>query len=116
MLTFGDAKSFGDLLDKNLNGAIKSSVASPTGQGYYMVASDGGVFAFGDAKFRGSMGAVKLNQPVESLVPNRDGSATGWSPPTAGSSPSAPPRSGARWATRSSTSRWWAWSATAPAT
>ena len=38
-----------------------------------MVGSDGGVFAFGDAVFRGSMGAAKLNQPVMSLVPTRDG-------------------------------------------
>ncbi len=37
-----------------------------------MVGSDGGVFAFGDAVFRGSMGATKLNQPVMALVPTRD--------------------------------------------
>ena len=29
-------------------------VPSFTGHGYFMVASDGGVFAFGDAKFEGS--------------------------------------------------------------
>src|SRR5207302_493295 len=73
VLTFGDAKSFGDLAGKNLNGAVQSSVATASGNGYYMVASDGGVFAFGDAKFRGSMGSTKLNQPVESLVPTGDG-------------------------------------------
>ena len=33
--------------------------------------------------------------------------ATGWSPPTAGSSPSATPASTARWAATRSTSRWW---------
>src|SRR5207302_2854730 len=43
------------------------------GKGYFMVGSDGGVFAFGDAVFKGSMGATKLNQPVQSLVPTRDG-------------------------------------------
>ena len=39
-----------------------------------MVASDGGVFAFGDAHFAGSMGSAHLNAPVQSLVPDRDGS------------------------------------------
>ena len=32
------------------------------------MASDGGIFAFGDAKFRGSMGATKLNKPVVGMV------------------------------------------------
>ncbi|HKN38926.1 MAG TPA: hypothetical protein VJ456_07455, partial [Acidimicrobiia bacterium] len=41
--------------------------------GYYMVASDGGIFTFGDAHFRGSMGGQHLNAPVQSLVPNRSG-------------------------------------------
>jgi hypothetical protein len=37
-----------------------------------MVASDGGVFSFGDAAFYGSMGGVRLNQPVMGLVPDHD--------------------------------------------
>ena len=37
-----------------------------------MVASDGGIFAFGDAKFHGSMGGAHLNQPVNGLVPTAD--------------------------------------------
>jgi ribosomal protein L24E len=49
-------------------------VATPSGQGYYMVASDGGIFAFGDARFSGSMGSKRLNAPVQSLVPDGDGS------------------------------------------
>ncbi len=32
--------------------------ATPDGKGYWLVASDGGVFAFGDAGFEGSMGGV----------------------------------------------------------
>ena len=31
--------------------------ATPDGKGYWLVASDGGVFAFGDASFYGSTGA-----------------------------------------------------------
>jgi ribosomal protein L24E len=56
-----------------LNGPVLGSVASPTGKGYYMVASDGGIFAFGDAAFAGSMGGTKLNAAVQSLVPDADG-------------------------------------------
>jgi hypothetical protein len=37
-----------------------------------MVATDGGVFAFGDARFRGSMGSTRLNRPVIDLVPTSD--------------------------------------------
>ena len=31
------------------------------GQGYWFVARDGGIFAYGDAPFRGSMGDQHLN-------------------------------------------------------
>ena len=33
------------------------------------MASDGGVFTYGDAKFYGSTGSVHLNQPVLGLAP-----------------------------------------------
>ncbi|MGH8976308.1 MAG: Calx-beta domain-containing protein, partial [Acidimicrobiia bacterium] len=36
----------------------------PEGQGYWFVASDGGIFAYADSKFYGSTGSVRLNQPV----------------------------------------------------
>jgi hypothetical protein len=39
---------------KRLNAPIVGMVPSADGGGYFMVASDGGVFAFGDAKFEGS--------------------------------------------------------------
>ncbi len=39
---------------KHLNAPIVGVVPSATGQGYFMVASDGGVFAFGDALYEGS--------------------------------------------------------------
>jgi trimeric autotransporter adhesin len=38
----------------SLNAPIVGMVPSVTGHGYFMVASDGGVFAFGDARFAGS--------------------------------------------------------------
>jgi predicted secreted protein len=37
------------------------------------VASDGGIFAFGDAGFHGSMGATRLNQPVVGIAATPDG-------------------------------------------
>ena len=36
--------------------------AAPDGHGYWLVASDGGVFAYGDATFEGSAGALKLKR------------------------------------------------------
>ena len=63
-----------------------------------MVGSDGGIFAFGDAAFHGSMGATASTPPCSRWCPTPTGWATGWWPPTAGSSPSTPP-SGARWET-----------------
>jgi hypothetical protein len=42
--------------------------AAPDGRGYWMVASDGGVFAFGDAPYEGSMGAVHLTAPVVAVA------------------------------------------------
>ena len=66
--------------------------ANPFGSGYWLVAADGGVFAFGDARFFGSMGGRHLNEPIVGMAadPFRR-SATGWWPPTAGCSPSATP-------------------------
>jgi hypothetical protein len=37
------------------------------------VASDGGIFAYGSARFSGSTGAIKLNMPVVGMAPTPDG-------------------------------------------
>ena len=37
---------------------------TPSGNGYWLVASDGRIFAFGDAAFRGSTGGTPLNKPI----------------------------------------------------
>ncbi|MHB1761965.1 MAG: protease pro-enzyme activation domain-containing protein [Acidimicrobiales bacterium] len=47
--------------------------ATPDGRGYWEVASDGGVFAFGDAQFYGSMGAKPLAAPVVGIASTPDG-------------------------------------------
>jgi ribosomal protein L24E len=47
--------------------------ATPDGRGYWLVASDGGIFAFGDAGFYGSTGAMHLNQPIVGMTATPDG-------------------------------------------
>ncbi len=42
--------------------------ATPTGRGYWLVASDGGIFSFGDATFFGSTGAITLAQPIVAMA------------------------------------------------
>jgi hypothetical protein len=37
------------------------------------VASDGGIFAFGDAVFHGSMGGIPLTKPVVGIAATPDG-------------------------------------------
>jgi hypothetical protein len=37
---------------------------TPSGGGYHTVATDGGIFSFGDADFFGSMGGKPLNLPM----------------------------------------------------
>jgi ribosomal protein L24E len=43
------------------------------GHGYWLVASDGGIFSFCDARFYGSMGGTPLNRPVAGMAPTSDG-------------------------------------------
>jgi len=54
--------------------------STPDGKGYWLVASDGGVFSFGDASFYGSMGGKPLNKPVVGMAvavePTREVSLT----------------------------------------
>ncbi|MGH9178329.1 MAG: SBBP repeat-containing protein [Acidimicrobiales bacterium] len=47
---------------------LYTPAAAPGGPGYWLVASDGGIFAFGDAQFYGSTGALRLNQPMVGMA------------------------------------------------
>jgi hypothetical protein len=47
-----------------LNKPIVGMASTPDGKGYWLVASDGGVFNFGDASFDGSLGHTSLGAPV----------------------------------------------------
>ncbi|MGH2689260.1 MAG: hypothetical protein ACRDKW_10710, partial [Actinomycetota bacterium] len=80
-----------------LNRPVVGMAPTPTGQGYWLVASDGGIFAFGDAPFLGSTGALRLNRPVVGMAgaiqtvpaPMQQG------PPPASGPVTVPPPSGA---------------------
>jgi hypothetical protein len=41
------------------------------GRGYWLVASDGGVFSFGDARFHGSTGGLVLNSAIVDIAASR---------------------------------------------
>jgi hypothetical protein len=47
--------------------------ATADGGGYWLVAADGGIFAFGDATFAGSHGGSPLNAPVVGMAATADG-------------------------------------------
>jgi hypothetical protein len=68
----GTAISLGGV-DAALNGDVVAAVPTRSGRGYYHVGTDGGVFAFGDATYHGSMGGRPLNAPVIGLIPTPGG-------------------------------------------
>ena len=85
IFTYGSASYFGSsgqinpglpaggsnstILTKPIVGAGEAANNS----GYWLVASDGGIFAFGSAKFYGSMGGKPLNKPVVGMTATSDG-------------------------------------------
>jgi hypothetical protein len=56
-----------------LNRPIVGIATAPDGGGYWEAAADGGVYAFGDAGFHGSMGSQALGQPVVGIAATPDG-------------------------------------------
>ena len=61
----------------------RATTASPTGRGYWFVASDGGIFSFGDADFAGSTGGSPPGFPVTGMAATPDGRGY-WSVTVAG--------------------------------
>ena len=68
----GPDKTFSVHLSGAINATIVRADARATiltrGRGYWLVASDGGIFSFGDARFFGSTGAMTLNQPIVGMA------------------------------------------------
>ncbi|MGH9035672.1 MAG: sulfatase family protein, partial [Acidimicrobiia bacterium] len=56
-----------------LNRPIVGMASTPSGRGYWLVASDGGLFSFGDAGFFGSTGDVRLNRPIVGMASTPSG-------------------------------------------
>ena len=62
-----------------MNRPIVGMAATADGRGYWLVAADGGIFAFGDAAFDGSMGGTALNRPIVGIAATTPtAAATGW--------------------------------------
>jgi hypothetical protein len=60
------------ITDGSDNGTVSALLTKPK-LGYWLVGRDGGIFAFGDAGFSGSTGAMKLNQPIVGMANDPDG-------------------------------------------
>jgi 3D (Asp-Asp-Asp) domain-containing protein len=66
VIALGDAAAHGDLtrpVDR-----VVALATTPSGAGYWLGAADGGVFAFGDARFFGSMGGQRLSAPIVGMA------------------------------------------------
>ncbi len=83
--TYGSAKYFGsiDQINPNapaggsnsvvLNQPIVGLSEAPNNTGYWLVAADGGIFAFGGAGFYGSAGNLHLFRPIVGMAATLDG-------------------------------------------
>ena len=49
-------------------GGAMAICSTPSGQGYWVVGSDGGVFTYGDAEFCGSLGDTPLAAPITDMA------------------------------------------------
>lgn len=88
IFALGDAEFYGSIPDlqqpggplegQELAAPITGIASSPTGKGYWMVAGDGGMFAFGDAGFYGSVPGVlapgeQLDAGIAEMIPQGNG-------------------------------------------
>jgi hypothetical protein len=64
VLAFLGAPTLGPNPGLDLNAALIDLAPTTSGRGYWAVASDGGVFSYGDARFYGSTGGMALAAPV----------------------------------------------------
>jgi len=73
---------YGSTGGMTLNKPVVAMASTSDSAGYWLVATDGGIFSFGDAKFFGSTGAMTLNEPVVGMARPKPAPATGWWRPT----------------------------------
>ena len=72
VVPFGDAHGYG-APTAVLSSVVTGMAPTPDGAGYWLVGTDGGVFAYGDATFEGSLGALALNGPIVGMAPTPSG-------------------------------------------
>jgi hypothetical protein len=86
LFAFGDSRYYGSVPGlgiapagsgqrRSLDAPIIGMVPSPDGAGYFMVGADGGVFAFGDARYEGSCPALPhgCDAPAVAVMPDASG-------------------------------------------
>jgi hypothetical protein len=69
---FGGAPFLGGN-DQTLQRPVVGMARTPSAIGYWLAASDGGVFAFGDAGFFGSTGGIALHRPIVGVAATPSG-------------------------------------------
>src|SRR5437868_12644008 len=69
---FGGARALG-APGGALNAPLVGIAATPRGNGYWLLAQDGGIFSYGGARFYGSTGNMHLNPPVVGIAPTPRG-------------------------------------------
>jgi ribosomal protein L24E len=67
VFNYGDARFRGSMAGRPLNHPIVGMARTATGSGYWLVGSDGGIFAF-SAPFRGSTGSMRLTRPIVGIA------------------------------------------------
>ena len=93
---FGNAPAPGPPVTSNL--PLVGAATTADGGGYWEVATDGGIFSFGDATFHGSMGGTRSTRRSWAWRRRPTVAVTGRWPPTVGSSPSVTLLSTGPWA------------------
>ncbi len=68
-----DIDFFGSAAQRKLRAPVVGIATTPTGRGYWLVGSDGGVFTYGDASFHGSLGSQHINAPIVDIAPTPSG-------------------------------------------
>jgi hypothetical protein len=68
-----DVPALGSPAGQPLTRPMVGMAAHPIGEGYWLVASDGGIFAYGASRFWGSTGAIALNKPIVGMASTRTG-------------------------------------------
>ena len=58
---------------KPLNRPVNGIASTPDGRGYWLISSDGGVFAFGEARFFGSLSGAHVLAPIIGIASTGDG-------------------------------------------